>query len=451
MVNLLALAGGLLAADANSSLEDSIFAAESSVPPVATDSVRTSPAPAAAQEQVRSGPGISGQVQTSSSSRIVRSDLPEELDKYVGFDPAQEFETAGRVDLDAPLPDRSRAHMTLELDYLASSRTSTFAMREAFVDASLFDAVSIRAGKQVLQWSRCQLWTPADLVNVESPRFQARLGAREGATGVRAHLPVGAQFNVYGFADLGGVSQPSDVAAVGRVEFTLPHTEVGLTWRHKDGERDVPALDLSTGLDRWQLAAEAAWLAPGTLTEVVAVPSRGQGPGAASIGLAPVDRRALQVSVSVSRPFDALGRTDRLRVGAEGFWNPEGESDDVFDNLEEVDFSRPVLLGRDTLWSGPRPALRVFGGGYRPYQLNRWYVMGWAVLSDAFVTAGSLRASAIGNLDDGSWQGLVEWSWESLHGLTAAFSASVPFGAYPGEFTWTSDYATLSADLGVRF
>jgi hypothetical protein len=369
----------------------------------------------------------------------------------VGFYPGQEFETAGRVDLDAPLPDRSRAHLTLELDYLASTRTSTFSLREAFVDAHLFDVLAVRAGKQVLQWSRCQLWTPADLVNVEAPRFQARLGAREGATGVRAHLPVGAQFNVYGFADMGGVSQPSDIATVGRVEFTLPHTEVGLTWRHKDGERDVPALDFSTGIDRWQLAAEAAWLAPGTLMEIVPMPSRGQGSGGASVGIAPLDKRALQVSVSVSRPFDALGRTDRLRVGAEGFWNPEGERGNVFENLEEVDFSRPVLLGRDTLWSGPRPALRVFGGGYRPYQLNRWYVMGWAVLSDAFVASGSLRASAIGNLDDGSWQGLLEWSWQSLHGLTAAFSASVPFGSYPGEFTWASDYATLRADLGVGF
>lgn len=453
MVNLLALAGGLLAADANSSLEDSLFAAEMSGPPVAvvTDSVRASPGSAAGREPERSGPGISGQVQTSSTSRIVRGDLPEQLDRYVGFYPAQEFETAGRVDLDAPLPDRSRAHLTLELDYLASTRTSTFSLREAFVDAHLFDVLAVRAGKQVLQWSRCQLWTPADLVNVEAPRFQARLGAREGATGVRAHLPVGAQFNVYGFADLGGVSQPSDIAAVGRVEFTLPHTEVGLTWRHKDGERDVPALDLSTGIDRWQLAAEAAWLAPGTLMEIVPAPSRGQGSGVASVGIAPVDKRALQVSVSVSRPFDALGRTDRLRVGAEGFWNPEGERGNVFDNLEEVDFSRPVLLGGDTLRSGPRPALRVFGGGYRPYQLNRWYVMGWAMLSDAFVASGSLKASAIGNLDDGSWQGLLEWSWQSLHGLTAAFSASVPFGSYPGEFTWTSDYATLRADLGVGF
>ncbi len=453
MVNLLALAGGLLAADANSSLEDSLFAAEMSGDPVAvvTDSVRSSPAPAAVPEPDRSGPGISGEVQTSSTSRIVRRDLPEQLDRYVGFYPGQEFETVGRVDLDAPLPDRSRAHLTLELDYLASSRTSTFSLREAFVDAHVFDALSVRAGKQVLQWSRCQLWTPADLVNVEAPRFQARLGAREGATGVRAHLPVGAQFNVYGFADLGGVSQPSDVAAVGRVEFTLPHTEVGLTWRHKDGQRDVPALDFSTGIDRWQLAAEAAWLAPGTLMEVVPVPSDAQGLGVASVGIAPLDKRAPQVSVSVSRPFDALGRTDRLRVGAEGFWNPEGESDNVFEDLDEVDFSRPVLLGRDTLWSGPRPALRVFGGGYRPYQLNRWYVMGWAMLSDAFVAAGTLRASAIGNLDDGSWQGLLEWSWQSLHGLTASFSASVPFGSYPGEFTWTSDYATLRADLGVGF
>jgi len=442
MIHLLVVAGAIAAQNTNASLEDSLFAADAAV---LTDSVKSPQTPMASPSTAvpePKGVGISGQLQHSSRSRIVRGDLPADLTKYVGILSGQEFETGGRLDLDAPLPDKSRAHVTLEFDHLASQDTTTFSLREAFLDATLGE-VRLRAGKQVLQWSRCQLWTPADLVNVEAPQFQPRLGAREGATGLRAHLPVGAQFNLYGFADLRGVRQPSDIAVVGRVEFTLPHTEVGLTGRQKDGDRFVPAVDFSTGYDRWQVAGEAAWLRAGTLMDIQRRGDTGW--------VVPVDHRTPQVSVSVSRPFDALGRTDRLRVGGEGFWNPEGKTENVFLPLTTVQYLRPLVVGHDTIRSGPEAALRVFGGAYRPYQLGRWYAMGYAMLSDAPLDASTLKASVLGNLSDNSWLALLEWDWESLHGLTAAISVSAPFGAYPAEFTWTSEWATLRADLGLRF
>ncbi|MEK7394081.1 MAG: hypothetical protein AAB214_16095 [Fibrobacterota bacterium] len=443
MVNLLVLVGALCAQNPNASLEDSLFAADIAV---STDSVKSMPALASAPSAPvaeTKGVGISGQMQASSRTRVVRGDLPSDLTKFVGMLGGQEFEIGGRLDLDAPFPDGARAHVTMEFDHRASLDTTTFALREAFLDANIANTIRLRAGKQVLQWSRCQLWTPADLVNVEAPQFQQRLGAREGATGLRAHLPIGAQTNIYGFADLRGVRTYSDIALVGRVEFTLPHTEVGLTARHKDGERVVPAVDFSTGYDRWQVAGEAAWLQAGTLFDIQRMGDAGW--------IVPVDRRTPQVSISVSRPMDALGRTDRLRLGVEGFWNPEGESENVFLPLSSIQYARPLVMGRDSIRSGPEAALRVYGGAYRPYQLGQWYAMGYAILSDAPLTSSSLKASVLGNISDNSWLGLVEWSWESLHGLGATVSVSAPFGAYPAEFTWTSEWATLRADLGLRF
>lgn len=432
-----------------SSLEDSLFAGESGpAPTILSDSVQCAKAafePASASPPPAPpapGPGISGQVQTSSNSRFLRSDLPASFRRWVVLSPRQEFETAGRLDLDAPLPDRSRTHATMEFHHQASVGQERFSLREAFVDAAFADWLWLRAGKQVLQWSRCQLWTPSDLVNVEAPRLQQRLGAREGVTGVRAHVPLGAQFNLYGFADLHGVQTPSDIAMVGRMEFTLPHTEVGLGVRQQDGKRTVPAIDLSTGFDRWQLAAEAAWLAPGTLTDVKID---------SFASLVAVDARTPQISVGLSRPFDALGQTDRLRLGAEGFWNPQGVAGNAFQPLASVRYRMPLVLGLDTIREGPAAALRVFGGGMRPYQIGRWYVMAYANLDKAPFVSSSARITAIGNLSDNSWLGLLEWSWQSLHGLTAGVSASMPFGSYPGEFTWTSEAVSLRADLGIRF
>lgn len=444
-LSLLAMSA-LAAASDSPSLEDSLFASETAPAVASSDSlrcVRAAYEPPAATPAAPAGPGLSGQVQTSSQSRFLREDLPSDFRRWVEFAPLQSFQTAGRLDLDAPLPDRSRAHVTLEFDHQASSGTSDFSLREAFVDAAPVDWIRLRAGKQVLQWSRCQLWTPADLVNVERPQLQQRLGAREGVTGLRAHVPLGATLNAYGFADLHGVRTPSDIALVGRFEFTLPHTEVGLNLRHQDGKRMVPAADLSTGYDRWQLAAEAAWLAPGTLTDVRVA----QGEAV----LQPVERRTPQVSASLSRPFDALGQTDRLRLGAEGFWNPRGVEGNAFTPLSSVRFRQPLVLGRDTVREGPAAALRLFGGGLRPYQIGRWYAMAWASLDKAPIASSTLRISGIGNLSDGSWLALAEWSWQSLHGLSTALSVSVPLGSYPGEFTWSSEAATLRADLGLPF
>jgi hypothetical protein len=428
-------------------LEDSLFASESAPSPV-SDSVQCvkgafEPPATTAPKPSSTGPGLSGQVQTSSNSRFLRSDLPSSFRRWVELAPLQSFETAGRLDLDAPLPDQSRAHVTMEFDNQATTNTSTFSLREAFVDAALADWFRLRAGKQVLQWSRCLLWTPSDLVNVERPQLQQRLGAREGVTGLRAHIPLGAQLNLYGFADLHAVQTPSDIALVGRVEFTLPHTEVGLNLRHQDGKRMVPSADMSTGYDRWQLAAEAAWLAPGTLTDVRMVGD--------AASLQPVDERTPQISVSLSRPLDALGQTDRLRLGTEGFWNPEGVAGNAFSPLTSVKFLQPVVVGRDTVREGPAAALRVFGGGMRPYQIGQWYVMVYAQLDKAPIESSSLRISGIGNLSDGSWLALAEWTWQSLHGLSTTLSVSVPLGSYPGEFTWTSESATLRADLGIQF
>lgn len=437
--SVLALAAG------EASLEDSLFATES-VPPFPSDSVQCvkgafEPAPTPAP--TATAPGLSGQVQTSSSSRFLRTDLPSSFRRWVEIAPRQSFETAGRLDLDAPLPDQSRAHVTLEFAHQAATETSAFSLREAFVDAALADWLRLRAGKQVLQWSRNQLWTPSDLVNVERPRLQQRLGAREGVTGLRAHVPLGAQYNLYGFADLHGVRTPSDVALVARAEFTLPHTEVGLNLRHRDGDRMVPAMDFSTGYDRWQLAAEAAWLAPGTLVDVRVAGSEAW--------LEPVDERTPQIAVSLSRPFDALGQTDRLRLGAEGFWNPRGVEGNAFRPLTSVDFRQPLLMGRDTVREGPAAALRVFGGGMRAYQIGQWYVMAYAMLDKAPIASSSLRITGLGNLSDGSWLALCEWTWQSLHGLSTTVSVAVPLGSYPGEFTWTSEQATLRADLGLQF
>jgi hypothetical protein len=428
-----------------SMLEDSLFAAESA-PLYASDSlqcVKGGFEPPATPAPPPSGPGLSGQVQTSSRSRFLRADLPSSFRRWVELAPLQSFETAGRLDLDAPLPDLSRAHVTMEFDHQAATETSTFSLREAFVDAALADWLRLRAGKQVLQWSRCQLWTPSDLVNVERPQLQQRLGAREGVTGLRAHVPLGARYNLYGFADLHGVRTPSDVALVARVEFTLPRTEVGLNLRHRDGDRMIPALDVSTGYDRWQLAAEAAWLAPGTLVDLRVADGEAW--------LEPVGERTPQVAVSLWRPFDALGQTDRLRVGAEGFWNPRGVEGNAFVPLTSVKFRQPLAAGRDTVAEGPAAALRVFGGGMRSYQIGQWYVMAYAMLDKAPIASSSLRITGVGNLSDGSWLALCEWSWQSLHGLSTTVSVAAPLGSYPGEFTWTSEQATLRADLGIQF
>jgi len=162
--------------------------------------------------------------------------------------------------IQARLSTGSRVLVALEADHNATQDTTTFHLREAFVDGNILGYAWIRAGKQVLQWGRGILWTPTDLVNVEGKSLVPRAGSREGATGVRLQVPIGNRANAYLFSDLSGVRTADSLSVAWRLETTAGPSELAVSGWHQPESPTALGVDGSVGVRGWDLQAGAVWL-----------------------------------------------------------------------------------------------------------------------------------------------------------------------------------------------
>ena len=137
--------------------------------------------------------------------------------------------------LDARLPRQAKVFADVETTYLSQGQTTSVALQELFLDFNLDQFAYFRAGKQVLQWGRCYLWNPTDLVNVELPHFIRKLGTREGAYGLKMHIPFGTVLNIYDFLDTGTAEDAGAVANAVKVEYLLGNFEVAASGWGKKG------------------------------------------------------------------------------------------------------------------------------------------------------------------------------------------------------------------------
>ena len=91
----------------------------------------------------------------------------------------------GNVDFDARLPRNYKGFANIDAEYHPDTDESDAYIRELFVDFNLSNKVYFRAGKQVLQWGRCYLWNPTDVINIEKTSFLTRVQSREGTYGLK--------------------------------------------------------------------------------------------------------------------------------------------------------------------------------------------------------------------------------------------------------------------------
>ena len=102
--------------------------------------------------------------------------------------------------LDVRLPEADKGFGAFDVVYDPVEEKTEYSMPELFVDFNIGKKVYFRTGKQVVQWGRCYLWNPTDLINVEKKSFADKIGPREGTYGIKAHVPFGTALNLYGFA-----------------------------------------------------------------------------------------------------------------------------------------------------------------------------------------------------------------------------------------------------------
>lgn len=368
----------------------------------------------------------------------------------------------GTTSLDVRLPSGERALAVFELGHDGTTDTSSWALRELFLDADIRGVVWVRAGKQVLQWGRGILWTPTDLVNVEGKTLVERPGAREGATGLKVQVPFGSRGSVSAFAPLQGVDQAESLSVALRGEIVLGRVEVALSTRLRQDAPHAWGLDASTGLAGFDLQGGALWLSGDPQPRAVVRE------GAWRLEKDPT-RGQVRASAGVGRAFKVGGIPDRLRVDVEGFWQSEGYGSEVLadDGVRPyadtlwVDFDPALVAGARANGIGlPRgfPVVRGDGltflagnGLLEPNRHGPLYAGAMASYRKFLLPDLTLMVQGLSNLEDGSGAGALGGRWESLHGFHLMPMVWAFWGDPRTEFVLDGRGLGLELRSGLRF
>jgi hypothetical protein len=338
--------------------------------------------------------------------------------------PRMRGRSVGVLTLDARTPALDKAFAAVEAAYAADSSTTDMHLRELFLDWNLGGRVWLRAGKQVLQWGRCYFWNPSDLINVEKRAVVERAGTPEGVAGLKAHVPWGTAYNVVAFVDMGEAGRMDEMRYALKNEFLLGRFEISAGLWKKSGLAPVWAVDLSSALAGWEVAAEAAAF-PAAFLQTYNMRS----------GLLYAEPSAAwtpQVAVSAGRSFRVGEINDRLRVQYELFYNGLGYTGNPVADTVEVEFAEPLQLDEQisiphqgSYWRLERgtPAMWILASGnYRPYQLARWYAGTFWTFSRFVVQELTLGANGIVNLMDRSYLAAGTFSYTTLQQLTLSLT-----------------------------
>jgi hypothetical protein len=352
--------------------------------------------------------------------------------------------TVAEVFLDARLPQNAKVFADLEAIYLSQNQVTQVALQELFFDFNLFQSVYFRTGKQVLQWGRCYLWNPTDLINVERPHFVPKIGTREGAYGLKMHLPFGTRANLYGFVDTGAALDAEHTAGAFKAEILLWNFEAAFSGWGKKGFYPVWGLDFSTrivGID--------------TMGEISL--SRGDHQARARIedGRLTVatgeESWAPRASLDLSRSFTVGDFKDRLTVMVEGYYDRAGYTDNVLADPAQYDFAPETFDGPTPVTRGTQKDFITFNHLYQPNYFSRAYVALFTTFNRFLLTDMTLSGNAILNLVDSSGLLSLGVNYSALNSFTAGLLANFDLGAPDREYTFSGEKLNLQLTFGISF
>jgi hypothetical protein len=333
----------------------------------------------------------------------------------------------GDVMLDARLPRGFKAYGALEAHYQpADSPGTSFLVPELFVDAKLGSRIFIRTGKQVVQWGRCYLWNPTDLINIERKTFEPKIGLREGTYGVKVQAPLDQRFTLYGFAGAQNAAQLDSLSGTVKAEFLVSSTEMGISLWGKRGRGPVFGYDFSTRLLGLDINGEAALYQKFEAKYVVL----DSGP----LRIADTSRNWVpRAALNVGRTFAVNGVPDRLRAILELYANPAGNS------LRAVPLDRlpdSLRVGAGTS-SGSSDFIRriVESGLYEPNSFSKYYAALLISLDRFLVPDLTASLGALGNLTERCAILAAFFSWRPVDGFSLGLNVYGYAGPENTEYT----------------
>lgn len=351
--------------------------------------------------------------------------------------------TVGNIFLDVRLPKQIKGFANMETVYLAKDKSTTVLLRELFFDFSLKQKFYFRTGKQVLQWGRCAFWSPTDLINVERKTFIRKIGYREGAYGLKAHVPFGTRLNLYGFWDTGDASSAEESAGALKAEFLIGGTEMAFSgWMRR---KPVFGYDLSTRFYTVDIAGEYS-VSRGDVKDRLQLKD----------GMLSLTRRRDEwlssASVSFRKSFRLGNFRDRVSVTSEWYYNEAGAGGDIFGDDTIYPYAQPIVpfLGAPVASGTQRDFLRQ-NNLYEAHYHSRYYTALFTSVSRFILTDLVFNMNLISNLSDSSAILSTGVAYKNIHNFSAGILANVNLGGKQREYTFSDQIYDLQLTCGIAF
>ncbi len=307
-------------------------------------------------------------------------------------------------------------------------------LREAFVDLNIARRVFFKFGKQTLKWGPAYFWNPTDLVSEDRRELTDLDGRREGTFGLKAHIPFGTRFNLFGFINADGAEEVGEIALAGRAQLLIAQrVEAGLSGWYRERSLPVYGLDLRTRLREIDLWGEMS-LSYGDNRPRLEV-------GEEDVMGTPTpifdERRVREewvsrASVGIGRSFDIGDVNDRLRLIGEFFYNGGGYTEDLF----EDEATRLAFLGGDF---------------YEPGFYGRYYVGLFSGYRRFFHPDMTLVFNGVGNLTDRSFALSAGIDYEIVANASVGLRVDGYLGEENREYTAAGSVARVTATVNLSY
>lgn len=378
--------------------------------------------------------GFSGEMTSVTEDIAVSTSAKNFLNSYI----------LNNLFLDVRMKNGIKAFANLETNYQPQTRTTEFNLREMFFDFNLKRSVYLRTGKQVLQWGRCSLWNPTDLINIEKKPFVRKIGYREGAYGLKMHVPFGTKYNIYGFLDTGNASATDELGGAVKYEFLKGKTEMAFSGWAKRTYHPVYGYDFSSRIIDVDIVGELS-ISRGDNVRRIKEDS-----GVLTIR-GDNEEFTPKASINFSKGFRLGNFNDRLTVSSEFFYNHQGYEENLFNDDTVYRFAAPVFDGTSVLTSGTKKDFLLLNGLYNPNYFSRYYGAVFASIGRFLITDATLNVNYIRNFNDGSGVLSTGITYRTITDFSAGLLVNSAIGKTNREYTFSKVTHDIQLTLGIAF
>ena len=358
----------------------------------------------------------------------------------------------GSLYIDARLKDSVKGFADIEGTYDGSADSFEGATKELFLDFNIGNRLYFRTGKQVLQWGRCYLWNPTDLVNIEKKSFFDKVGSREGNYGIKTHIPFGTVANIYGFIDTARSEDADTVAGAAKFEFLLGESEMAFSGWGKKGYHPVAGYDLSTRVLGIDILAEAS-VSKGSNTNKLVERN----------GTLYVERDnsswIAKASIDFGKSFDVGDQNDKVSMNLEFFYNGDGYTENVLKDEKNYRYSQDITFsmadGSDMVinegFYGSKAVFLQGAGLYDPNYYSKYYVALFTTINKFFISDLALNVNVIGNIPQQSAIVSTGLEYSNINDFTASINVNSYIGRDETEYVAPGVAEEVTCKAGITF